>query len=331
MNLFNNIIFDDPWFLLLLGIIPVLFWLKSRRGLSGENTIRFSEVPSSVKKSNGNILQTLLSYLPLLAIAFLIVALARPQRALQEENIKSEGIDIVIVTDVSGSMLARDFEPNRLEAAKNMGIEFIGDRNFDRIGLVVFAGESFTQCPITTDHKVVKKLFSEAKTGLMEDGTAIGMGLATAVSRLKESKSDSKVVILLTDGVNNSGFIDPMTAAETARQFGVKVYTIGVGTEGTAPFPQRTMFGTRYVNMKVEIDEELLLKIAEKTDGKYFRAKDNEGLKTIYKEIDLLEKTEIDVTRIKRYSEMFYPWTRWALLLVAFPLFLNLTLFKKII
>lgn len=330
MNWFNNIEFDDPYFLLLLLAIPVLLFFHFRNKTEQENTIRFSEVPNTLKGGWANIIQNVLKYLPLLGATLLIFALARPQKALQEESIKSEGIDIVIATDVSGSMLARDFKPNRLEAAKNMGIEFVAQRKFDRIGLVVFAGESFTQCPITTDHKVVKKLFSEAKTGLMEDGTAIGMGLATAVSRLKESKSDSKVIILLTDGVNNQGFIDPMTAAETALQFGIKVYTIGVGTEGTAPFPQRTMFGTRYVDMKVEIDEELLLKIAEKTKGKYFRATDNESLKTIYKEIDVLEKTEIDVTRVKRYAELFYPFAIWALLLILLPLLLSLTIYRKL-
>jgi len=331
MTWLKNISFDDPWFLLLLLLIPVFFIYQYFNAAARQNNIRFSELPDSLQGGFQNILQTILKYLPWLGAALLIVALARPQKALQEENIKSEGIDIVIVTDVSGSMLARDFEPNRLEAAKKMGVDFVDDRKFDRIGLVVFAGESFTQCPITTDHKVVKKLFSEAKTGLMEDGTAIGMGLATAVSRLKDSKSESKVIILLTDGVNNSGFIDPMTAAETALQFGIKVYTIGVGTEGTAPFPQRTMFGTRLVNMKVEIDEELLIKIADKTYGKYFRAKDNESLKTIYKEIDELEKTEIDVTRIKRYNEVFYPFAKWALLLILIPLILNLTFYRRLI
>jgi len=331
MSWLKNISFDDPWFLLLLLLIPILFFYQYFNAASRQNNIRFSELPDSLNGGLQNSIQTILKYLPWLGAILLIVALARPQKALQEENIKSEGIDIVIATDVSGSMLARDFEPNRLEAAKKMGVEFVSDRNFDRIGLVVFAGESFTQCPITTDHKVVKKLFAEAKTGLMEDGTAIGMGLATAVSRLKDSKTESKVIILLTDGVNNSGFIDPMTAAETALQFGIKVYTIGVGTEGTAPFPQRTMFGTRLVNMKVEIDEELLIKIADKTKGKYFRAKDNESLKTIYKEIDELEKTEIDVTRIKRYNEVFYTFAKWALLLILIPILLQLTLYRRLV
>ena len=332
MNWFGGIQFDDPWFLLLLLAIPLLIFLYGKRIVKRQNKIDFSHLPQSESGNFFNIIQNVLQLLPLLAFALLCLALARPQQALQEENITADGIDIVIATDVSGSMLARDFTPDRLEAAKAMGIKFVEQRKFDRIGLVVFAGESFTQCPITTDHQVVTKLFGEAKTGLMEDGTAIGMGLATAVSRLKESDAESKVIILLTDGVNNSGFIEPLTAAETAKQFNIKVYTIGVGTQGTAPFPQRTIFGkTRYVDMKVEIDEELLLQIAEKTNGKYFRATNNNSLESIYKEIDELEKTEIDVTRVKRYSEKFHPFAKWALALLLIPLLLNLTFLKKLI
>jgi len=275
-------------------------------------------------------LRPLLFLLQLAAFSLLTIAMTRPQKALQNEKINSEGIDIVIAMDVSGSMLARDFQPDRLEASKFLGQQFIDKRPFDRIGLVVFAAESFTQCPITSDQEVLKKLFSEVQNGFLEDGTAIGMGLATSISRLKESKAASKVVVLMTDGVNNSGFIDPATAAETAKQFGIKVYTIGVGSEGTAPFPVKSLFGTSLRNVKVEIDEELLENIAEQTGGRYFRAKDNKGLQQIYNEIDRLEKTEIEVTRVKRYSELFHGFATWALICGLTYLFLNFTILRRI-
>lgn len=241
-----------------------------------------------------------------LSFVFLILALARPQTRFNEEEVSTEGIDIVIALDVSGSMLARDFQPDRLEAAKRKAEEFLDSRPNDRVGLVVFAGESFTQCPLTIDHDVVKRLLAEIKNGLIEDGTAIGMGLATAVNRLKESSAESKVVILLTDGVNNAGFIDPLTAVEGATQYGIRVYTIGVGRRGMAPYPIQGPFGTRYQNQEVEIDEDLLMQIAEQTGGKYFRATNNQGLEAVYEEIDDLEKSRIQVTRIARKTEEFH-------------------------
>ena len=272
--------------------LPILEGLKTNR----------SPVRGFIKKY--------LFLLRILALVALITALARPQTSFNEEEVSTEGIDIVVALDVSGSMLARDFQPDRLEAAKKKAEDFLDSRKNDRIGLVVFAGESFTQCPLTIDHKVVKKLLGEIKNGLIEDGTAIGMGLATSISRLKESETESKVVILLTDGVNNAGFIDPLTAVEAALEYGIRVYTIGVGRRGTAPYPVQTPFGTTYQNMEVEIDEELLQQIATETGGKYFRATNNQALENVYKEIDDLEKSKIQVTRISRKTEEFH-WFLW--------------------
>ena len=268
--------------------------------------------------------------LSLLALASLIVALARPQHRLQEEKINAEAIDIVIAADVSGSMLARDFQPDRLGAAKNVAKEFIANRESDRIGLVVFSGESFTQCPITTDHDVLVNQLRSIKSGMIADGTAIGNGLATAINRLKESEAKSKVIILMTDGVNNAGFIEPLTAAETAKEFGIKVYTIGVGTMGTAPMPVQSVFGIQLRQSKVEIDEPLLRRIAKETNGKYFRATDNQSLMNIYNEIDELEKTEIEVTTINRYSEEFHRFAWAGLILLLLNFLLRNTILKSL-
>jgi len=231
-------------------------------------------------------------------------------------------------SDVSTSMLAEDLKPNRIDAAKKTAEEFIAARDNDRIGLVVFAGESFTQCPVTIDHDILINLIDDIHSGMIEDGTAIGMGLATSVSRLQNSDAKSKVIILLTDGVNNKGFVAPLTAAEIAEEFGIKVYTIGVGTKGKAPYPVQTRFGTRYQNVDVEIDEAMLRDIAEATNGKYFRATDNKGLKEIYEQIDKLEKTEIDVSSFTRYSEEFKPFLIAALLLFGLELLLRYTVFR---
>lgn len=242
----------------------------------------------------------------MLALIALIFAIARPQSSSSWQDIKTEGIDIVMAIDISSSMLARDFEPNRLEAAKEVAIQFIESRPNDRIGLVVYSGESFTQCPMTTDHEKLINLFKDIKNGMITDGTAIGMGLANAVNRLKESNAKSKVVILLTDGENTAGSIPPITAAEIAATFGVKVYTIGVGTKGQAPMPVPDMFGQMRMQMvDVNIDEESLEKIAELTDGAYFRATDNEKLKAIYSKIDLMEKTVIEETQYEKKHEQF--------------------------
>ncbi|MBZ0243758.1 MAG: VWA domain-containing protein, partial [Bacteroidales bacterium] len=265
-----------------------------------------------------------------LAISLLIVSIARPQTSSSKQNMTIEGIDIVLSLDVSGSMLARDLKPDRLEASKDVAIEFIKNRPNDRIGLVIFSGETFTQVPLTTDHAVLRNMFTDIKSGMIEDGTAIGDGLATAVSRLRDSKAISKVVILLTDGVNNAGSVDPMTAAEIAKVFGIRVYTIGVGSYGTAPYPVQTPFGIQLRDMKVEIDEALLQNIASQTDGRYFRATSNKKLEEIYREIDQLERSKIDVTEFKRKHEEFFPLAVLALALLLLEFLLRQTLLRSV-
>jgi Ca-activated chloride channel family protein len=266
-----------------------------------------------------------------IAAILFILAMARPQKMLQEQEIKAEGIDIFLVTDLSSSMLARDFQPDRLEASKRLGADFIDKRPHDRIGLAVFAGEAFTQCPLTTDHKVLKEFLGGLKCGFLEDGTAIGMGLAAGVNRLKESIAQSKVIILLTDGVNNAGYIQPLTAAEIAKEFGVKVYTIGVGSEGTALSPVSKRANGDYIfgMARVEIDEDLLKQISSMTGGQYFRARDEAGLQFIYDQIDQLEKTEMDITVIKRYEEKFLPFVIIGLGLIFFQKLLRWTILKE--
>ena len=264
-------------------------------------------------------------------MAALIVCIARPQSSTSWENRITEGIDIVVVLDISTSMLARDLKPNRLEASKRVAMEFIKNRPVDRIGLVVFAGESFTQCPLTTDHSILKSLFSDIKTGMIEDGTAIGLGLATGVNRLVDSKAISKVVILLTDGENNGGAIAPLTASEIAASFGVRVYTVGIGTKGMAETPvARDERGFIYRQRKVSIDEELLQKIADNTGGKYFRATNNKTLEEIYAEIDQLEKSKIEVTEYRKKTERFLPFALLAAIFVLLELLLRNTLFRSI-
>jgi len=266
-----------------------------------------------------------------MAVGLLIIALARPQKSDKFQNVSTEGIDIVLAQDISGSMLARDFKPDRLEAAKNIATEFISGRPYDRIGLVVFSGESFTQCPLTTDHAVLINLLREIQSGMIEDGTAIGMGLATAVNRIKDSKAKSKVIILLTDGVNNKGEIAPATAAEIAKTFGIRVYTIGVGTQGVAPYPVQTPYGIQYQDMPVEIDEGILQKIAETTGGKYFRATDNNSLIQIYKEIDKLEKSKIDVKQFTKKQEKYLLPALIAFCMLIFEIIARNTVFKNLI
>jgi Ca-activated chloride channel homolog len=264
--------------------------------------------------------------LRLIALGLLILAIARPQSSASWQDVTTEGIDIVLAIDISSSMLARDFKPNRLEAAKEVAIEFIKERPNDRIGLVIYSGESFTQCPLTTDHDKLINLFEGIKNGMITDGTAIGMGLANAVNRLKESDSKSRVVILLTDGENTAGSIPPITAAEIAATFGVKVYTIGVGTKGQAPMPTQDMFGRiRYQMMDVNIDEETLGQIADLTNGKYFRATDNDKLKEVYSEIDRMEKTVIEEIQYEKKYEEFLP-----LALIALGLLFGEFLLRKI-
>ena len=324
--------FANPEYFWLLVVVPFLVYWYIRKGRKSYTDLRVPTLRPFLSGSPG--WKVRFKHLPallrLLALALVIVALARPQTTSEGENVSTEGIDIVLVTDISGSMLAEDFRPNRIEAAKVVAAEFVDGRPDDRIGFVVFAGESFTQCPLTLDHAVVKSLIAAVKSGLIEDGTAIGMGLATAVSRLKDSKSKSRVIILLTDGVNNKGVIDPMTAAGIASTFGIRVYTVGVGTIGMAPYPVQTPLGTQYRNVPVEIDEELLKKIAVQTGGTYFRATDNDKLKRIYTEIDRLEKTKIEVTQFRRHKEDFYTAGFLAGFLLLGEILLSLTFFRKI-
>ncbi len=287
---------------------------KSHTSIQISTLRAFAKQPIGFK----HILRHVVFGIRMLIIALLIVILARPQSTNKWEDSKTEGIDIVIALDISSSMLARDFKPDRLEASKDVAVEFIAGREYDRIGLVVFSGESFTQCPLTTDHAVLINLFQEIKQGLIEDGTAIGMGLATSINRLKDSEAKSKVVILLTDGVNNMGSIDPITAAQIAKSLGIRVYTVGVGRNGFAPYPVPTMFGVQYQNMEVKIDENMLKEIASLTDGKYFRATNNQKLVDIYKEIDKLEKSKVEVKKFSSKNDEFLPL---ALLIAALLLF----------
>jgi len=277
--------------------------------------------------------KTALRHLPfvlrLLAISALILALARPQNVFEEQNAEGEGVDIILCIDVSGSMTAQDFTPNRLEAAKNVAIDFVNKRLTDRIGIVIFSGESFTQCPLTTDHDVLITAIKNIHNGLLEDGTAIGSGLGTSVDRLRTSKSKSKVVILLTDGENNGGLIDPKTAKEIAKAFSIKVYTIGVGTDGYAPQPVQTPMGVVMQNGKVSIDEKLLKEIAGETGGKYFRAKNNEGLNDIYAEINNLEKSKVEISKQTHYVEKFFPFLIAALALIFLEVLLKSLVFRK--
>lgn len=267
--------------------------------------------------------------LRLLALMCIIFALARPQTRNDEQLTEGEGVDIILCIDVSGSMTAQDFTPNRMEAAKKVAEDFVDQRKTDRIGIVIFSGESFTQCPLTTDHAVLKSQIEQIRNGLLEDGTAIGSGLATSVDRLRTSTAKSKVIILLTDGINNGGLIDPATAKEIAKRFNVKVYTIGVGTDGYAPTPVNTPMGIVMQNEKVAIDEKLLTNIANETGGRYFRAKDNASLTNIYHEIDKLEKSKVQITNFRRYAEKFYPFVFAALLFLFLEVLLKFTVFKK--
>ena len=275
------------------------------------------------------LLRHLLFVLRMAAFALIIVVLARPQSSNRWESVTTEGIDIVMALDISGSMLAQDFKPDRLEAAKNISTQFIAGRSNDRIGLVIFSGESFTQCPLTTDHASLINLFKNVHNGMIEDGTAIGLGLANSVSRIKDSDAISKVVILLTDGVNNRGSIEPMTAAEIAKTFGIRVYTVGIGTRGMAPHPVPTPFGVQYRDMPTDIDEALLKKIAEMTDGLYFRATDNNALVKVYEEIDRMEKSKISVQEHHKKTEEYLKFALAAALLLLLEILLRYTVLRN--
>jgi Ca-activated chloride channel homolog len=277
-------------------------------------------------------LRFLLPILRGLAFLVLTVAMARPQKLLNEEDVQADGIDITITLDLSSSMLAQDFEPDRLEVAKKVAADFVEKRAYDRIGLVVFSGEAFTQCPLTTDHAVVKEFLANLQCGFLQDGTAIGMGLATAVNRMKESQTKSKVIILMTDGVNNAGYFKPEDAMELAKTLGIKVYTIGVGSTGEAMSPVGRRSDGKYVFglVPVEIDETLLQNIAQSTGGRYYRATNAQELEQIYSEIDRLEKSRIDVTTFKRRSEAFANWALVGLILLTLELVLRYTVFRTI-
>lgn len=327
-----NIQFLHPqYFLLLLLLIPMIGWYVWRqRNMNASLQISSLRAFSTLGKSKKIYLRHLPFALRVLTITMLTFALARPQSSNKLRTSTTEGIDIIISLDVSTSMLAMDFNPNRLEAAKDVAINFISGRPNDRIGLVIFAAESFTQCPLTIDHAVLVNLFRDIRTGMLEDGTAIGDGLATAVNRIKDSNSKSKVIILLSDGENNRGQIAPLTAAEIARTFGVRVYTVGVGTIGTAPFPINTVFGQQVQNMEVKIDEKMLKEIASLTGGHYFRATDKNKLQDIYQEIDTMEKTKTEVQEYTKKSEEFLIFGLLALVFLISEIVLRNTVLRTI-
>ena len=324
--------FANPgYFWLLVLLVPMILWYIFREKKSHAD-LQFSSLQAfkGIKHAGRIWLRHVLFALEVLAIIFLIIALARPQSSNSWQTYTSEGIDIVLALDISGSMLARDFTPDRLEAAKEVATKFILERPQDKIGLVIFAGESFTQCPLTTDQAVLVNLLREVKSGMIEDGTAIGLGLANAVNRLKDSPAKSKVVILLTDGVNNRGAVAPATAAELAKAYGIRVYTIGVGTYGEAPYPVQTPFGVQLQNVPVEIDEDVLRQIADLTGGKYFRATDNNKLKQIYTEIDQLEKSKIEVKHFSKKNEQYFVFGLIGMCLLIAQALLRYTVLRKI-
>lgn len=328
----NVIKFANPGYLwLLLLLLPAIAWyiFKQYRSHAALTISTFNGFNTKIISY-----RYYLMHVPfvarILAMAFIILALARPQSSNSWQNVTTEGIDIMLATDISGSMLAEDLKPNRLKAAINVATEFVSGRPTDRMGLVVFSAESFTQCPLTSDHAVLVNLFQRIDAIKLQDGTAIGMGLATAVARLKDSKAKSKVVILLTDGQNNAGEIAPETASNLAKTFGIRVYTIGVGTEGKAPYPVQTAFGMQYQYIDASIDEPLLRSIAESTGGRYFRATDNGKLKNIYNEIDLLEKTKLDIKEVSKKTEEYLRFALWAAFFLLLEGVVRYALLKKI-
>ena len=324
--------FANPlYLLLLLLLIPVIAWYIWKQK-QAEASLQISTVEAfeTMPKSYKAYLRHFRFGLRIAALALLIVALARPQSTDSWQNSSTEGIDIMIALDASSSMLARDFNPDRLEAAKDVAAAFVAEREYDNIGLVIFAGESFTLCPMTTDHAALLNLMKDVECGMIEDGTAIGDGLATAINRIKEGPAKSKTIILLTDGTNNLGEIAPTTAAQIAQTFGLRVYTIGVGSTGMAPYPVKTPFGVKYQNLPVEIDEATLQGIADTANGKYFRATNKDALKSIFNEIDQLEKTKLTVKEFSRKEEEFLPWALLALLCLGLEIILRQTVLRNI-
>jgi Ca-activated chloride channel family protein len=325
--------FEDPRLLILLLVIPVLVYRYVRLRHRGSATIRYSDVESlrrSDIRRTGRFRHIVFA-LRVAALVGFIVAFARPQTGVTSETVTTEGIDIVLAMDVSSSMLAEDLAPNRLEAAKAVAAEFVAGRRNDRVGLVVFAGEAFTQAPLTLDHSVIVDLLTQMEVGMIAGGTTVGMGLATAVKRLQASSAESKVVVLLTDGRSNTGEIGPVTAAQMAQALGVKVYTIGVGSRGTARVPiDDPRVGRRYVTIQVDVDEPTLQAVAETTGGLYFRATDTEGLAQIYQEIDALETTEIEVENFTSYGELFHFPLAAGLILLCLEVSLGQTFLRKL-
>lgn len=312
------------YFFLLIIIIPMVWWyVRKQKTAFASLQISSLKAFENTPRSGKDLLRHLPILFRILALIFLIIAIARPRSTDSLQNVTTEGIDIMISLDISGSMLAMDLKPNRIEAAKRVAVDFIKGRPNDRMGLVIFAAESFTQCPLTLDHNVLINLFNDVQLGMLEDGTAIGMGLATAVNRIKDSDAKSKVIILLSDGENNRGAIAPLQAGEIAKTFGVRVYTVGVGTVGTAPMPINTVFGQQIQDVEVRIDEDMLKGIADMTGGKYFRATDNRALESIYKEIDELEKHKIEVQEYTRHKEEFLPFVLLAALFLLCEIFVK--------
>ncbi len=328
----RHLTFAHPLYFALLLLVPFMIWWQLRSKKHDSPSLRLTTLAGIKNANHGGKARyrPVLFVLRILALIFLTIALARPRSSNTTENIDSEGIDIVLSMDVSGSMLAEDFKPNRIEAAKSVALNFVDQRPTDRVGLVIFSAESFTMCPITIDHAVLKEQIMQIKNGMIQDGTSIGMGLATAVDRLRNSKGKSRVIILMTDGVNNTGLIDPNTALEIAKAFKIRVYTIGIGTIGQAPIPVNTPFGMQKQMMQVEIDEPLLKQIAAETNGKYFRATGNKSLEAIYKDIDKLEKTKVDITSFKHYAELFFPMAMLAIICIVLEMLLRYTVFKSI-
>lgn len=332
----QNLVFKEPLFLLLLLFIPFLIWLKERR--KEEASLRFptllhlTDVPQSLKTR----LRRVLPLLRGLVLALLVIALARPQIGVLKERVTEKGIDILLAVDVSTSMLAEDFElngqrENRLDVVKRVLEEFIPKRVHDRLGMVIFAGRPYTVTPLTWDQEWLLQRLSDVQIGMVEDGTAIGSAIMAALTRLKDSDAKSKILILLTDGNNNRGDVQPEVAAETARALGIKIYTIGAGSRGPVPYPVTDPFGrTRYSSVTIDIDDKLLTNVAEKTGGQYFRATDTQELQKIYQEIDRLEKTEIEMTEFYRYKELFPPLLIWALLMLAIEIGLQYTILRRL-
>ena len=330
--MFANLTLANPRALWLLAAVPLLvaYYLWRRRRMSEQMPLSTLAFVGNMERGWRVHTMWLPEALRMLVVIACVLALTKPQSSNSRSEVQTEGIDIVMAVDVSSSMLAKDFKPDRLEACKKVGMQFVRERPQDRVGLVIYSAEAYTQCPLTTDHDVLLNLFGKIELGNMDDGTAIGDGLGTAINRLRRSEAKSKVIILLTDGVNNTGSLDPLSAAEIAKDLGIRIYTIGCGTMGTAPYPMKTPFGIQYVNVPVEIDEQLLQEVAKIGDGRYFRATDNRKLEQIYKEIDKMEKSRIDVVTYRRSQAHFQPFVLVGLILLLLEMVSRLTIYRKL-